>query len=93
MASNKTGARPHKQKERGTLTVPPPLVKTTLAAGDFQLHHVAGATHFHNSLVRDRKTWDIERRRVGIFSPVRLKKADADKALKAALSALEGGES
>ncbi|NQX95310.1 MAG: hypothetical protein HRT64_10420 [Erythrobacter sp.] len=66
-------------------------MKTTLAAGDFQLQHVAGATRFYNDTIRERNEWDINRHRFGLFSGHRLKKADADAALKRALAALEGG--
>lgn len=91
MVSIKTGAKPHKQKGRETLTVSSPLVKTTLAAGDFQLHHLTAATRFFNILVRDRNRWSIEQHRRGLFGSGKLDKAGADKALKAALTALEGG--
>ena len=89
MASIKTGARPHKQKERQTLTVTPLLVKTTLSGCDFQLRHITSATHFYNGLVRDRNRWSIEQHRRGLFGTGKIDKAKANERLKAGLAALK----
>lgn len=91
MVAIQTGARPHEKRGRATLTARNPLVETTLATGDFQLHHVAAATRFYNAMIRDRNEWSIKNYRGGLFSGRRLKKVDADAALKRALEALEGG--
>ena len=42
-------------------------------------------------MIRDRNEWSIKNYRGGLFSGRRLKKVDADAALKRALEALEGG--
>lgn len=86
-----TGARPQKRKARPALTVGRPIFEQALAGGKFDFPHIMQARAWGNALMADRNRWDIERRRGGLFSGRRLKKADADAALKRALEALEGG--
>ncbi|MEM7781315.1 MAG: hypothetical protein AAF697_13075 [Pseudomonadota bacterium] len=47
---------------------------------------------FCKNLTEERSAWDIGHRSSGLFHPDRIKKADADSALRRALRSLKGGE-
>jgi len=83
-------ALPKARKARPVLTVGRPLFEQALAGGKFDFVDIANARVWGNALVAERSRWDIERRRYGLFSG-RIKRADADAALKRALEALKGG--
>ena len=92
MARLGTGsATPEKRKARaGTLSLREPHIESLVAG--LATENVNELRRFCKMLTRERNRWDIERRRSGIFGSRRILKTDANKALKAALSALEGGE-
>lgn len=83
-------APPKKSKARtGTLSLREPHVESLVAGLDLDID-MAELRRFCKAWTVDRSRWDIERRRHGLFSG-RIKKADADAALKRAFKALEGG--
>ncbi len=91
MAALGTGhATPEKRKARAILRLREPHVEKLLTGLNLT-EDMAEARRFCKSLTVERSRWDIERRRVGLFSGRRLSKSDADAALKRALVALEGG--
>lgn len=56
------------------------------------LARLSPSVRIERKLYADRNRWDLERHRNGLHTASKLRKSDAEKALKRALAALKGGE-
>lgn len=93
MTSHRTGSvPPNERKARaGTLTVREPHVESLVAGLNLDGINLSDLRQFCKALTVERSRWDVERRRIGLFSGRRITKRDADLALAKALAALKGG--
>lgn len=81
-------ATPEKRKARAVLTVRDPSIESLLAGLDFDGVDIAALRAFSKQCWSSRNTWDVRRRRSGLFGSVRLRREDGDRALNAALREL-----
>lgn len=88
MRTSGTGnATPDKRRDRVRLSVLDPVTNGVLADLPLEAENLHETRAFAKRLVRERNSWDIDRRGSGLFGS-RLLKADAERALKQELSKL-----
>ena len=84
---------PEKRGDRERLSARSPQVEALVRGLNLDAQHIAVARRAGNRLWADRNSFDVRRRRGGMFVPNRLlDKGEADRLLKLQLAALAGGE-